>query len=344
MTDGLATTLITLVVTLSSIAFGVAWWVNRPRRADRESAPRIQPLFSSDLSHAIDDVGDDEPMITAEQPAAPSLAPSLHGPLESKTAASDADGIYRFAKRLPVAESGVESSSLADDGTSGLSKAAPTHAASSGAPQDSPARPQLVPPSEPALPASTATPSGRPLPGPQRPLRGASPSAAPRRAPAYIASPFGHGRGSAIAAHDALTGGRPEVPTAPAKQSDTISLRFSIPTDGTLQFLPGRLEIISGQDAGREVRFVRLPDSDGPEITFGRTEGAPYRHVQLRDPTVSRMHARMRLRDGRWTLTNLSTTNPVTYNGRILEEGEDQTLDNDDRIEMGEVSFRFRNR
>ena len=127
-------------------------------------------------------------------------------------------------------------------------------------------------------------------------------------------------------------------------QSDTHSLRFSIPSDGTLQFLPGRLEIVSGKDTGREVRFVRLPDSDGPEFTFGRTEGAPYRHVQLRDPTVSRMHARMRLRDGRWTLTNLSTTNPVAHNGRMLDEGEEQMLDNDDRIEMGEVSFRFRNR
>jgi len=92
------------------------------------------------------------------------------------------------------------------------------------------------------------------------------------------------------------------------------------------------------------VRFVRLPDASEPEITFGRNEGALYRHVQLRDATVSRLHARMRLTGGAWTLTNLSTTNPVMYNGRVLSEGEDQALGDNDRVDMGEVVFRFRAR
>jgi pSer/pThr/pTyr-binding forkhead associated (FHA) protein len=132
-------------------------------------------------------------------------------------------------------------------------------------------------------------------------------------------------------------------PIAPDGWNDGESVRFSVPSDGTLQFLPGRLEITAGQAAGREIRFVRLPNTE-PEITFGRNEGAPYRHVQLRDGTVSRLHARMRLHDGHWTLTNLSTTNPVTYNGRVLGDGEEQPLEQDDRIEMGEVAFRFRSR
>jgi pSer/pThr/pTyr-binding forkhead associated (FHA) protein len=122
------------------------------------------------------------------------------------------------------------------------------------------------------------------------------------------------------------------------------AVRFSIPTEGTLQFLPGRLEMSSGLDTGREIRFVRLPGPEGATVTFGRSEGPLYQHIQLRDQTVSRSHARMRLVDGDWFLTNLSTTNPVAHNGRLLGEGEEQRLADGDRIEMGEVVFAFRSR
>ena len=76
---------------------------------------------------------------------------------------------------------------------------------------------------------------------------------------------------------------------------DGAQVRYWRPADGTLQFLPGRLEVIAGRDAGQEIRFVRTPGPDGTRVTFGRAEGAPYRHVQLREPTVSRAHARMTL-------------------------------------------------
>jgi len=138
------------------------------------------------------------------------------------------------------------------------------------------------------------------------------------------------------------------------------SVRFWRPADGTLQFLPGRLEIAAGRDAGQEIRFVRTGGPDGTCITFGRADGPPYRHVQLREPTVSRAHARMVLepsgngsRDGsssqaRWRLENLSSTNPVVINGRSLDSngGAMATvmLSEGDRIEMGEVAFVFRER
>ncbi|MBC8087510.1 MAG: FHA domain-containing protein [Phycisphaerae bacterium] len=121
-------------------------------------------------------------------------------------------------------------------------------------------------------------------------------------------------------------------------------LRYSTPLEGTLQFLPGRLEITSGLDMGREIRFVRVPGPNETQVTFGRNEGPLYRHIQLRDQTVSREHAKMTLADGRWLLTNLSNTNPVAHNGRVLSPGEHQTLEDGDRLEMGEVVFSFRSR
>jgi hypothetical protein len=141
---------------------------------------------------------------------------------------------------------------------------------------------------------------------------------------------------------------------------ETASMRYWRPADGTLQFLPGRLEVIAGRDAGHEIRFVRTPGPDGTRVTFGRAEGAPYRHIQLREPTVSRTHARMTLEVGprngadastntpRWRLENLSATNPVVVNGNPLAADESEQccvmLEDGDRIEMGEVVFRFRAR
>ena len=182
--------------------------------------------------------------------------------------------------------------------------------------------------------------------GPSAELRERAPLGAARSRPVALRSSEAPARALRVhspAAREASAGARPQE-LAAARPVTGRSVQFDVPEDGTLQFLPGRLEIVTGQDIGREIRFVRLPDANTPEITFGRTEGAMYRHVQLRDGTVSRLHAHMKMQDGRWSLTNLSTTNPVAYNGRILGEREMQALDDDDRIEMGEVIFRFRSR
>ena len=130
----------------------------------------------------------------------------------------------------------------------------------------------------------------------------------------------------------------------PGTMVEGHAIRFSVPADGTLQFLPGRLEIGSGFDAGREIRFVHVPGPDGTEVTFGRNEGALYRHIQLRDKTVSRQHAVLQWRAGHWHLRNLSTTNPVARNGVVLDTIDAPCVQDGDRIEMGEVIFTFRSR
>jgi hypothetical protein len=122
------------------------------------------------------------------------------------------------------------------------------------------------------------------------------------------------------------------------------TVRFYRPPEGTLQMLPGRLEIIEGEDRGQMIRFVRMR-SGAQQITFGRREGSPYEHVQLRALTVSRQHARLEFGQGHWTIENLSETNPVVVNGETLDivHGA-RPLSDGDRIEMGEVIFRFKER
>jgi hypothetical protein len=143
----------------------------------------------------------------------------------------------------------------------------------------------------------------------------------------------------------------PRAAVAPTPAADPTfangeTLRFALPDEGTLRFLPGRLEVVAGPDSGREIRFVAPPGAgDAVEITFGRTEGPAYRHVQLLARTVSRRHALMALSDGHWSLQNLSATNPVHLNGRALAPDEVAPLLVDgDRIEMGEVVFTFHSR
>ncbi len=134
----------------------------------------------------------------------------------------------------------------------------------------------------------------------------------------------------------------------PAAESEEVSagpIRFHRPPDGTLQLLPGRLEILSGNKTLEEIRFVKLSGRE-PQVTFGRSTGEPHSHIQLDAATVSRMHARMHFHNGSWHITNLSSTNPVVLNGEELPVQSDSQvgLRDGDRLEMGEVIFRFRSK
>lgn len=117
----------------------------------------------------------------------------------------------------------------------------------------------------------------------------------------------------------------------------------SAPADGTLQILPGRLEVLSGAELGQDIRFVRS-GGGAPELTLGRGAGPPHRHVQIQAPTVSRTHARLRFERNRWSITNLSDVNPVCINGDSLATDASRVLEDGDRVELGEVQLRFRAR
>jgi hypothetical protein len=122
-------------------------------------------------------------------------------------------------------------------------------------------------------------------------------------------------------------------------------VRFYRAEEGTLEFLPGRIEIVGGADVGQEIHFLRPVGEEGATITFGRSEGPPLKHIQLIDPTVSRQHARLDFSGGRWHLSNLSQTNPVALNGAPIPHSSPAfTLQEGDRVEMGAVVFVFHER
>lgn len=123
--------------------------------------------------------------------------------------------------------------------------------------------------------------------------------------------------------------------------TDGHLVHFGQPLDGAMPELPGRLIISSGFDNGREIRFVESPGADGSAITFGRSIGEMFRHVQLEDETISRTHARMELIGGSWRLLNLARANGVVLNSEVMAMGEERPLHDGDAIEMGDVLFTF---
>lgn len=206
---------------------------------------------------------------------------------------------------------------------------------------------------EPALRAPTRMPRPERAAAPRpAPIEFASPGAAvraptpPLAGPAQAFSPPAYREAYAAAPAERTNGtaGQPSAFPTP-RYADGQTLRFAVPDEGTLQFLPGRLQVVVGPESGREIRFVRSPNTPDTDVTFGRSEGPPHRHVQLLVPTVSRRHALMSLLDEHWSLQNLSATNPITHNGRRLAPDEVIPLLVDgDRIEMGEIVFVFHNR
>jgi pSer/pThr/pTyr-binding forkhead associated (FHA) protein len=99
--------------------------------------------------------------------------------------------------------------------------------------------------------------------------------------------------------------------------------------------------VIAGDSAQQEIRFVRVP-GEQPQLILGREPGPAPQHVVLHSSTVSRRHARLFFSDGRWSVVNLSQTNPVVVNDEALPpDGPGRPLVDGDRIELGEVVLRF---
>lgn len=168
------------------------------------------------------------------------------------------------------------------------------------------------------------------------------------RAGPRSASAGGHGQGGRGAPGPGrAAGGSAGAADAGRDTYDGQTVAFTTPSaeGGTLQILPGRLEVLEGADRGEDIRFERPPSGE-PEFTFGRrsSPGDPT-HIELKVPTVSRDHAVMRWTDDAWEIENRSTTNPLRVEGDVLSgEGTSRTLEGGERIEMGRVAFRFHER
>jgi len=134
-----------------------------------------------------------------------------------------------------------------------------------------------------------------------------------------------------------------DAPPAPQQVIEGRTIKMHAPPPGTLKLLPGWLEVTAGDETVREIRFYRIKGDAVPETTFGRATGRPYAHIQLKPMTVSSRQARILFDGGSPKLTNFATaeSNPTKVNGRELAANETVALSEGDKIEMGEVVFKF---
>jgi hypothetical protein len=72
---------------------------------------------------------------------------------------------------------------------------------------------------------------------------------------------------------------------------------------------------------------------DAARLTLGRAEDC---QLVFCDDTVSRHHARLELRDGRWFLVDLGSSNGTAVNGRQVRDAEVRA---GDRVRLGAVGF-----
>ncbi len=134
----------------------------------------------------------------------------------------------------------------------------------------------------------------------------------------------------------------PDAP-APAQTMEGKTIKMQVPPPGTLKLLPGRLEVVAGDDVVKEIRFYKPKGVARPEITFGRAQGPAYSHVQLKPMTVSSRQAKIVFDGGNVFLINYASTesNPTRINGREMSIEESIPISNGDKIAMGEIEFKF---
>lgn len=58
-------------------------------------------------------------------------------------------------------------------------------------------------------------------------------------------------------------------------------------------------------------------------------------------PTVSRIHAKIRKREGEYYLTDLNSRNGTSVNGQILKNGEDRLLEDEDEVDFAQARYIF---
>lgn len=136
----------------------------------------------------------------------------------------------------------------------------------------------------------------------------------------------------------------PGMRTTSIGDSDFKTIKINIGGPKTLKLIPGKLEIVTGLDKGKEFRMNAIPGPNGCIITIGREKlsgDAEFSHIQLLEKTVSRKQAEIHFRDNKLFIKNLSETNFTQLNGLELRFDEMAEVKPTSIIKTGEVEFRY---
>jgi len=153
-------------------------------------------------------------------------------------------------------------------------------------------------------------------------------------------------------ANDKIPGGalQPVINKPPEKTIGHI-IQLISPPEETCKLLEGRFLILKGDNIIKGIRFIRPLSQDTIEYTFGRKDTDVYTDIRLRTASVATKQATLRNSqddddydgDGTYTLINhaRAEATPTKVNGKPMDDGEEFSLSEGDKIEMGVVVFAF---
>jgi len=144
----------------------------------------------------------------------------------------------------------------------------------------------------------------------------------------------------------------PEVksaPTIPEKSMPTPKENLKtmiIPATSsrTMKFIPGGLEVLTGEDKGRIIRISGYPTPEGSIVTIGRepvTGPRDFAHIQFKERTISRRQAEIIYKDGKLYIKNLSETNFTSLDGKEIPVNTAVELKSDSIITFGEIEMKY---
>ena len=140
-----------------------------------------------------------------------------------------------------------------------------------------------------------------------------------------------------------------KTPPAPVFQEEEYkTIKIVRDPSRTLKFIPGELEIISGDDSGKSFRLTGYPTARGSVVTLGTqpAEGdRKFAHILIdkKFRTVSRHQAEFIYKDNEQKLyiKNLSKTNLTRINDVELKPNEEAEITNGSSVTTGELTFRY---
>lgn len=132
--------------------------------------------------------------------------------------------------------------------------------------------------------------------------------------------------------------------TMPASREDLKTMVIAASSPQTMNFIPGELEVLTGDDRGKTQRLSGYPTEEGSIVTLGRESVSgpkDFAHIQLKEGTISRKQAELIYKDGKLYIKNLSETNYTKLDGREIPPNTSLELKPSSVITLGEIDLKY---
>lgn len=133
-----------------------------------------------------------------------------------------------------------------------------------------------------------------------------------------------------------------KMTSSPKEDLKTMVLPAASPK--TMKFIPGELEVLTGEDKGRIIKISGYPTEDGSIVTVGRESVSgpkDFAHIQLKERTISHKQAEIIYKDGKLYIKNISETNYTKLDGKDIPPNSVSELKSGSIITFGEIAMKY---